>query len=183
MVTNEYLKFNGKIYVVHSSSLHFKDVIDLLNTQTIVGFDTETRPSFKKGKSYSPSLIQFATKEFAVLYQIRNRSIAKEIIEILENKNIIKIGAGVTQDVRQLQTLVSFTPQSFVDVQQLASAAQIESVSLKKLCELLLGKQLSKRQQLSNWENPELTEPQKIYAATDAYVCLLIYEKLNNGTT
>ncbi len=183
MITEKYLRFDGNIFVTTETSPKFGEIINFLNQQTVLGFDTETRPSFKKGRTNKPALIQFATKELAVLYQIRNHTIAKEILHILENNKIIKVGSGVSQDLKQLQQLASFTPQSFIDIQGLAKKAAIENLSLKKLSKQILGMNISKRQQLSNWENYELTEAQKVYAATDAYACLLIYEKLLHETS
>jgi ribonuclease D len=180
MQQDEFLRFNGKIYVVSKHSENFKEVINLLKVSSIVGFDTESKPSFRKGLTNKPSLIQFATKEFAVLYRIQKQSIANEIISILEDENIIKVGTGITQDLNQLSKISVFKPASFVDIQKLAQKLSINNISLKKLTEQLLNKKLSKRQQLSNWEAINLSDAQIKYAATDAYACLLIYEKLIN---
>ncbi|MCX7861908.1 MAG: 3'-5' exonuclease domain-containing protein 2 [Bacteroidales bacterium] len=178
MQNDEYLKFQGEIIVTSATSQNFSYALSLLNKHQVIGFDTETKPSFKKGVNHLPSLIQLATPSVVILYQIRNKPIAKEIIAILENKEIVKVGAGIHQDIRNLQKITSFVPQAFVDIQTIAKELSIEKINLKKLTELLLEKKLSKRQQLSNWGAVELSEAQKLYAATDAYACLLIYEKL-----
>ncbi len=178
MNTEEFLKFSGKIIITTSFSHNYSDVIKFLTAQPILGFDTETRPSFKKGVSYLPSLIQLATSSVVVLYRIHQKRLPVEIIQLFENKNIIKVGAGISQDLKNLQKLSVFTPQSFVDIQKIARDKGLENVSLRELCEQLLFKKLSKRQQLSNWENAQLTVAQIQYAATDAYACLLIYEVL-----
>lgn len=175
---DDFLKFKGNIYIVSYESKNLNDVVEMLNQQTILGFDIESRPSFKKGKTNFPSLIQLSSKEFAVLYRIKSKIISPEIIQILENKNILKVGTGLSQDLNHLKRLISFNPESFVDIQHLAKLNNIENISLKKLTMQLLNKNLSKRQQLSNWDLPTLSEAQILYAATDAYACLLIYEKL-----
>ncbi len=179
-MSDEYLKFSGTIYIISYDSDNYDYVINLLKRQKTLGFDIETRPSFKKGQVNLPSIIQFATKEFAVLYRIKAKIISTEIIQIFENESILKIGAGVVQDLNNLKRLKSFNPMSFVDIQQLAKSKNIENISLKRLTEQLFKKKLSKRQQLSNWELPILSEAQVLYAATDAYVCLMLYEKLMN---
>lgn len=178
MNTEEFLKFDGKVIITTQFSDIFSETIKFLASQSILGFDTETRPSFKKGVSYLPSLIQLATKSVVVLYRIQQKKLPPEIIQIFENKNIIKVGAGISQDIKNLQKLTTFNPESFVDIQKIAKEKGIENVSLRKLSEQLLFKNISKRQQLSNWENTELTTAQIQYAATDAYACLLIYERL-----
>lgn len=175
----DYLIFEGKVIICSELSDNFQIALDFLNSQSLIGFDTETRPSFKKGISNKTTLIQFSTHEIAVLIRLVNYQIPNAVIRILENKNINKIGVGTAQDIRQLQKLKKFNPSGFIDLQTLAKSKGIEALSLRKLTELLLNKKLSKRQQLSNWESKELTEAQIRYAATDAYAALLIFEKMN----
>lgn len=175
----DYLVFEGNVIICSEFSDHFQLAMDFLNRQSLLGFDTETRPTFKKGVSNNTTLIQFATHETAVLIRLVNHKIPDAVIRLLEDNKIKKVGAGTAQDVRQLQKLRKFCPNAFIDLQTLAKNKGIEALSLRKLCELLLNKKLSKRQQLSNWESKELTEAQVRYAATDAYASLLIYEKIS----
>ncbi len=179
-IIEEYLNFEGRVIICFEDSSNFDDAMDFLQVQTMLGFDTETRPSFKKGVTNKTTLIQFATPDTAVLVRLMNYKIPDRVIQILENEKITKIGVGTAQDNRQLQKLRKFTPKSFIDLQTLAKTKGIEVFSLRKLCELLLHKKVSKRQQLSNWESKELSEAQIRYAATDAYAALLIYEKMHD---
>lgn len=174
----DYLIFQGKIIVCTEFCDHFTSTINFLNHQTILGFDTETRPSFKKGISNKTTLIQFSTHDTAVLFRLVKYKIPDLVVGLLENNNIKKVGVGTAQDIRQLQKLRKFNPNGFVDLQIIAKNNGIEALSLRKLCEHFLSKKISKRQQLSNWELKELTEAQVRYAATDAYAALLIYEKM-----
>lgn len=174
----DYLIFQGKIIVCTEFCDHFISTVNFLNHQTILGFDTETRPSFKKGISNKTTLIQFSTHDTAVLFRLVNYKIPDLVIGLLENNNIQKVGVGTAQDIRQLQKLRKFNPMGFIDLQTLAKNKGVDVLSLRKLCELFLHKKMSKRQQLSNWESKELTEAQVRYAATDAYAALLIYEKM-----
>jgi len=176
--TEDYLIFNGKIIITSEENPHFDNAINFLKKQSIVGFDTETRPSFKKGVSNKTTLIQFATNDTAILIRLIQHQIPNALIPILENPNIFKVGVGCSQDIQQLQKLKKFSAQGFIDIQTIAKSKGIEVLSLRKLSEKLLNKKISKRQQLSNWESKELTEAQIRYAATDAYAALLIYQQL-----
>lgn len=177
---NNYLRFNGKIIICQENSSNFNQAMNYLQSQTILGFDTEARPSFKKGVTNNISLIQFATYDTAILVRLLNNTIPNRVIQILEDEKIIKVGVGSTLDNHNLQKLKKYTPKSFIDLQDLAKAKGIEVFSLKKLCEVLLHKKISKRQQLSNWESKKLSDAQINYAATDAYAAILLYEILKN---
>ncbi|NSW44491.1 MAG: 3'-5' exonuclease domain-containing protein 2 [Bacteroidales bacterium] len=176
--TEDYLIFNGKIIIVSEENPHFDEAINFLKKQTLVGFDTETRPSFKKGVSNKTTLIQFATNDTAILFRLIKHQIPNDLIPIFENPNILKVGVGCSQDIQQLQKLKKFSAKGFIDIQTIAKSKGIDVLSLRKLSEKLFNKKISKRQQLSNWESKELTEAQIRYAATDAYAALLIYQKL-----
>ncbi|MGQ9846116.1 MAG: 3'-5' exonuclease [Bacteroidales bacterium] len=174
----DYLNFEGKIIVCTEYSDHFNSAIIFLNKQTILGFDTETRPSFKKGIRNKTALIQFSTHDTAVLFRLVNYKIPDLVVRLLENNNIQKVGVGINQDIEQLQKLRKFNPNGFIDLQILAKNKGLGALSLRKLSEYFLAKKISKRQQLSNWELKRLTDAQIRYAATDAYAALLIYEKM-----
>ena len=123
----DYLVFEGNVIICSEFSEHFQLTIDFLNKQSLLGFDTETRPSFKKGVSNKTTLIQFATHETAVLIRLVDYKIPNAIVHILENKNIYKIGVGTSQDVRQLQKLRKFNPNGFIDLQTIAKSKGIEA--------------------------------------------------------
>jgi len=173
--------FEGEIYLIDDCQ-SLKKHLKALNSHRILGFDTETRPSFKKGKNNAVALLQLSTLQEAYLIRLTSRSLCSELIKILENPEIVKVGAAIRDDIKALQDLKKFIPHGFVDLQDVARANDFKSFSLKKLAAIFLGFRISKSQQLSNWEAPELTEPQQRYAATDAWVAAKIYNKvLNNG--
>ncbi len=177
-LSDEYLVFKGKIFVCDIDSI--SKCITIFDNQTVLGFDTESKPSFKKGIQSKISIIQLADDKNALIFRIQHYRIHTELIALFENKNIIKVGSGIKQDLKQLQQVCTFNPQSFVDLQDLLKQKGYEVMGLKKMTELFLNKKLSKRQQLSNWNKPQLTEAQIRYAATDAYATYLLYQKLNN---
>lgn len=169
--------YAGKVQVVTEAS-HFTKIANEISKHKIVGFDTETRPSFKKGQSYKLALLQLATPSKVYLIRTHYTGITEPIISIFENPNIIKAGVAIRDDIKALQTLASFTPASFTELATLSKSAGLQVESVKKLAALMLGFRISKSAQTSNWEAPTLTEKQIEYAATDAWVCLELYGKL-----
>jgi len=182
-ISNEQIKqlpviqFPGKIYVIDKPQMA-DQALDFLETKEILGFDTETRPSFKRGKSYNVSLIQLATEDECFLFRLNKISLPDRLKQLLENERITKVGFDLNSDFHQLRKLGPIDPKGFVDLQKLAKQSGYKDVSLRKLTALLLGKRLSKRQRLSNWNSDRLTESQLVYAATDAWVTLILYKKL-----
>jgi len=172
-------QFNGGIFVIDSFE-KFDDFFSLLNGQKILGFDTETRPSFKKGKVNPVSLLQITTCNQAFLIRINKIGLPDEVKEILANPEIIKIGLAIKDDIKILREINDFEPAGFIDLQDYVEEFAIEAKSLKKITGIVLEKRISKSQQVTNWEKEELSEAQQVYAATDAWVCLQIYRKLNN---
>lgn len=173
------IAFPGNIHVIDDSG-KVKSACDFLRQQPVMGFDTETRPSFKKGRINKVSLLQLAVSDHAFLFRLNYIGLPQEIISILSDKNILKIGLAVRDDLNHLKKLASFDPESFIDLQKVAGEFGIEEKSLKKLAAIVLGKRIKKGQQTSNWESPQLTEAQRIYAATDAWVCYEIYKVLQS---
>ncbi len=172
--------FEGKIVVVDSFE-QIKQVAKKLAKQKIVGFDTETRPSFKKGKSNKVALLQLSTVDCAFLLRINKVGLPEEIKNILTNPEIIKPGVAIRDDIKALRDISNFEPQGFIELQDHAKDVGIQNFSLKKMAAIVLGFRISKSQQLSNWEADELTEAQQVYAATDAWVPLKIYENFSNN--
>jgi ribonuclease D len=172
--------FRGKIVVVENMKSFNETFPRILNSE-ILGFDTETRPSFRKGRKNKVSLIQLANEEIACLIRINKVGIPAELSELLADPRIIKAGVAVHDDIRFLKRVKGFNPSGFIDLQKLVRDYGIQCSGLKKLSAIVLGFRISKRQQVTDWEAEQLTEAQQIYAATDAWVCHQIYMKLVNG--
>ena len=172
--------FRGEIIIVEDIET-FKRVIPRLLSNTILGFDTETRPSFRKGRKNKVSLIQLATGDLACLFRINKIGIPAELIELLANPEVIKAGVAIHDDIRFLKNVRKFSPSGFVDLQGFVKDYGIQSSGLKKLAAIVLGFRISKQQQVTNWEAEQLTEAQQVYAATDAWICHQIYSKLINN--
>lgn len=170
--------FRGRIVVIDDQK-SFSTYFRLLSEFDFVGFDTETRPSFRKGHNNKVSLIQLATSDMAFLIRINRIGIPDELAEMLGNPGVIKAGVAVHDDIRFLRSLKRFTPEGFVDLQKMVKDFGIQCSGLKKLAAIVLGFRISKSQQVTDWEARELSEAQQIYAATDAWVCYEIYRKLN----
>ena len=169
--------FKGEIVLVDNLKTFYKVFPRLLGTD-LLGFDTETRPTFKKGRKNSVSLIQLSTEDLACLIRINKIGIPDELIDLLSDPHVIKAGVAVHDDIRFLSGVRRFKPDGFIDLQNYVKDFGIQSSGLKKLSAIILGFRISKRQQVTDWEAEELTEAQQVYAATDAWVCHQIYRKL-----
>ena len=170
-------RFDGHIIVIERED-QIENMCRDLSAQSIIGFDTETRPSFKAGVSNKVALLQLSTHQRCYLIRLCRTKLHNAILKILSNPNIIKIGADVAGDLRSLHALRHFHERGFIDLQHIASAWGIEEKSLRKMSAIVLGQRVSKAQRLSNWEASTLTPQQQMYAATDAWVCISIYEHL-----
>jgi ribonuclease D len=170
--------YSGKIDLIHDPGL-LPAAFEQINRHDIVGFDTETRPSFKKGQLHKVSLLQIATMECVYLIRLQYTGFTKEIKRFLESGEIIKTGVGIRDDLNAINRVQKFKPKGFVDLVPLAREAGLKVESVKKLTGLLLGFRISKSAQTSNWEAKNLTKKQIEYAATDAWVCLELYQKLS----
>lgn len=173
-------QFEGEIRVVDDPST-FTDAMNELRRYEVLGFDTETKPAFKKGVNHKISLIQISNSNVAWLFRVNKIGVPADLKNFLEDEGVLKVGAGLLDDMRRLRQITKFTPGGFLDLQKYVEAFSIESKSLKKMVAIVLGYKISKSQQMSNWEADELTEKQKKYAATDAWACLEIYYKLRNA--
>lgn len=170
------VKFSGRIVVVLNAQEADKAVSFLLS-QSLLGIDTETRPSFKKGKQNNVALLQVSTPEVCFLFRLNIIGMTDSIIRLLENKDVVKVGVSLNDDLRLLHKNGEFEPGSFIDLQNCINNIGIEDKSLQKLYANLFHKRITKGQQLSNWEADILTESQKLYAATDAWACINIYKE------
>jgi ribonuclease D len=173
------VKFTGEI-VVADRPEHFDIVAKELSKEKVIGFDTETKPSFKKGQRHEVALLQLATADKAYLIRLNKAGLSGKLLALLSDPDIIKVGVGIRDDLRALRRLRDFEPAGFIEVQDMAQEAGLENISLKKLAALVMNVRVSKRQRLSNWEADSLTESQMNYAATDAWAALLIYEGLKH---
>ncbi len=170
-------QFEGRIIVILTPGETEKAVRYLL-TQPILGFDTETKPSFKRGHPHKVALLQVSTPDTCFLFRLHYTGLTAALVRLLEDTNLTKVGLSWHDDVNSLQHLGQVNPQGFTDIQDLVSKLGIEDIGLQKLYANLFGKKISKRQQLSNWEADILTDKQKLYAATDAWACINIYNEL-----
>ncbi len=176
----EVRQFEGEIRVVGDMQ-SFHEAIGEIRNYPVLGFDTETKPSFKKGVNHKIALIQISNSHVAWLFRVNRIGIPEALKEFFEDEAILKIGAGLHDDMRRMRQITAINPAGFLDLQKYVEAFKIESKSLKKLVAIVLGYKISKSQQMSNWESDELRDPQLRYAATDAWVCLEIYNKLRTS--
>lgn len=171
------ISFTGKTHLITKDS-ELAVFADVLKSATELGFDTETRPSFKKGESYLPALLQLATTDTAYLIRLHDIKNFEVLKEIFENEAVLKTGVAIKHDLKQLQMRFKFTAKNFVELQDLAKKKNLQNFGLQGMTEEVLAGRLSKRAKITNWEAPTLTAPQLLYAATDAWVGLVLYKKL-----
>lgn len=178
----DFASFSGKIQVIDAVGAEFNRAISYLRSQKVIGFDTETRPCFSPDQPrYGVALLQLSGPEKAFLFRVNKMGMHRRLCNLLADKNVVKVGAAIHDDIRGLQKLNEFTPGSFVDLQKIVWEWGIRDKSVKKMSAIILGFRISKTQQLSNWEAEKLSEQQCRYAATDAWVCREMYLKLQNS--
>ena len=169
--------FGGRIIVVHSAA-DVDKAVSYLKGFPIVGIDTETRPSFAKGKTYGVALLQISTEDTCFLFRLNYIGMPKALVEFLQDGRQLKVGLSLRDDIQHLQRKHEFEPRGFLDLQTYVKELGIEAQSLQKLYALLFGKKISKSQRLTNWEADVLTDRQKGYAATDAWACVRMYKHM-----
>ena len=169
--------YTGKIILVRTDK-ELDAALKRLAPEKTLGFDTETRPSFSKGKSHSPSLIQLATAAEVFLIHLKWLPLSAELADLFENPDIVKTGVAVHDDMRFLTKLLPFAPRSVVDLSAVARRNNVEHHGLRGLAATFLGVRISKGEQCSNWGNKELSPRQIRYAATDAWVSREIYLRM-----
>ncbi len=172
--------FPGAITVVDQPSTARTAMRTLLRERT-VGFDTETRPSFRKGYQHKVALMQISTADRCFLFRLNKIDVSTQLKRFLENPDIIKIGLSLHDDFNVLHRSDDIDPQGFVDLQKVVGKFGITDISLQKIYAILFGERISKCQRLTNWEAETLTEAQQAYAALDAWACLRIYRYLVEG--
>lgn len=175
----DFASFPGKIYVIDSVGAEFNRAIAYLRSQKIIGFDTETRPTFSQDQPrYGVALLQLSGPDKSFLFRINKMGMHRRLCNLLASEKIIKVGAAIHDDIKGLQRKHDFVPAAFVDLQKIVWEWGVRDKSVKKMAAIILGFRVSKTQQLSNWEAGVLSEAQCRYAATDAWVCREMYLKL-----
>lgn len=169
-------KYDGPIEIIISPERAVEAITEIAE-EKYIGIDTETRPSFKKGVSYPVCLMQISTAEKTYLFRLLKTGLPNNFIPLMENNNIIKIGIAIHDDLSDLKKIKAFTPKQVVDLNEYVQQFDFISIGAKKLAALVLGIQISKRQQTSNWEAEPLSQAQVEYAATDSWICREIYLK------
>ena len=173
--------FEGEVIVVDDES-KVAAAMQYLREQKMVGIDTETRPSFTKGTRYKVALVQISTLDRCYLFRLNKMDYPKELFDFLADSSIKKIGLSLRDDLIGLSRYHRFHPRNFIDLQSIAQDYGILELSLQKMYAIVFGKKISKSQRLTNWECDELTVLQQVYAATDAWACLRMYQQLMNET-
>lgn len=169
--------FPGRIITIINESDADK-AVDYLLSCDILGVDTETRPTFKKGQQHKVALLQVATHDTCFLFRLSDIGLPQSVIRLLEDKQIPKVGLSWHDDLLSLSKREKFTPGYFIDLQNLVGTLGIKDLSLQKIYANLFHQKISKRQRLTNWEADVLNEKQKQYAATDAWTCINLYEEI-----
>ena len=195
--------FPGRIHVIQSEA-ETEKAVAYLQSQPILGIDSETRPSFTKGQSHKVALLQISSDECCFLFRLNMTGLTQPLVDLLENPAVIKVGLSLKDDFMMLHKRAPFTQQSCIELQDYVRQFGIQDKSLQKIyarrvvggragaqrrgtgegdvgCEIyaiLFKEKISKSQRLSNWEADVLSDGQKQYAATDAWACLNIYNLL-----
>ena len=171
-------QFSGQIITI-TKDAEIAPAMDFLKEQRIIGFDTETKPAFKKGEYYGVSLLQLATDDHALLFRLHFLKDFSLLKILFEDKSVVKTGVAIRDDIKALQKLFHFTPHGFVELSDIAKERSMKNFGLKGMTEEILNLTLSKKAKLSNWEAHYLKNDQLQYAATDAWIGRKLYQALN----
>jgi ribonuclease D len=169
--------FPGRIIVVQTEAEAAK-AVSYLRSHAMVGIDSETRPSFKKGQLHKVALLQVSTDECCFLFRLNMIGLPQCVVDLLQDAETTKVGLSLKDDFMMLRKRGSFSEKGVVELQEYVSRFGIDDKSLQKIYAILFGEKISKAQQLTNWETDVLTDGQKMYGATDAWACLKIYHLL-----
>lgn len=169
--------FEGEVVVVDREE-QIQDAVNYLRTQSVLGVDTESRPSFKRGIHYPTALVQIASHDRCYLFRLTHIGMPQALADVFADSKICKVGLAFRDDINGLRRRRNFSPANCIDIQSMVGQYGILDLGLQKLFAICFGKKISKTQQLTNWENTHLTPEQARYASTDAWATLLIYEDL-----
>ena len=170
-------QFEGRIVVILTPG-ETEKAVNYLLSQPLLGFDTETRPSFKRGQQHKVALLQVATDDICFLFRLHHTGLTPALVRLLEDTSVKKIGLSWHDDLIMLHKLGAFNTGAFIEIQEQIRQIGITDLSLQKIYANLFGMKISKRQQMSNWEEDILSDKQKLYAATDAWACIQIYKEV-----
>lgn len=169
--------YDGKVVILDDKK-HIAQAFEELSRESIIGIDSETKPCFKKGQYNYTALVQLATASTVYLLKPQKTGLPIEFVQLLENKEIIKVGIAISQDLTDLRKFKPFKEKSMIDLNNLCSQLGFQNIGAKNLSGIFLGYRISKSQQTSNWEQDPLTHAQVLYAATDAWICREILTKM-----
>lgn len=172
-------RYEGEVVLVDSAA-HLERALADLHAERVVGWDTETRPAFRKGESYLPSLVQMATTRAVYLFQIQRRDFSRELGDVFGAERVLKSGISVKDDLRQLRQVIPLEERAVVDAGQIAWRHGMEQTGLRNLAGIFLGFRVPKGVKTTNWAAPRLSEQQVQYAATDAWTCRELYLKFES---
>jgi ribonuclease D len=172
--------YDGSITVVDTPEVAERAICEIRNAKC-VGFDTETKPSFRKGKTHNVALMQISTESKCFLFRLNKLGLTDDLKALLEDEDIVKIGLSIHDDFNVMRRTCDINPKGFIDLQAYVKQFHIMDISLQKIYAILFGERISKNQRLTNWEADTLTEGQQHYAAIDAWACLRIYDHLRSG--
>ena len=182
-LSKEYVKrlpiisFKGRIHLIETKN-DLQKATKILSHEEILGFDTETRPNFKKGQKNSVSLLQLSTPNDAYLIRLNLLGFPSELVSLLNDKNILKVGVAILDDIRALQKLCKFDPGGFVELSDIGNQLGIVTCGLQNLAAIFFGVRITKKERLTNWDRPAFKDSQCLYAATDAWICLEMFNLL-----
>lgn len=170
--------YEGRIIVIQSEAETVR-AVKALRCSPILGIDTETRPTFRRGETHKVSLLQIADEHICFLFRLNEIGFPQPLVDLLADRQVLKVGLSLHDDFMMLRKRnEQFNPQNFIDLQDFVKEMGIEDMSLQKLYANVFRKRISKSARLSNWEADVLSESQKLYAATDAITCIQLYKEL-----
>ncbi len=169
--------FDGEVTIIDRPE-QVEEAVAYLHRQTVVGVDTESRPSFTRGIHYPTALLQIATEQRCFLFRLTHIGMPQPLCDLFADNSVCKVGLAFKDDLNGLRRRRNFTPRNCIDIQSMAWKYGILDLGLQKIFANCFGKKISKAQQLTNWENTTLSPEQARYASTDAWATLLIYKQL-----
>lgn len=171
------LAFEGTIHIIETED-ECNAAIEELRKHSTLGFDTEKKPTFKKGEYNPTAMVQLSTENDAYLFRMNKMGYPESLFDFMSDDSILKLGISIDDDLKDLQRVRDYDPGGFTDMNDVAKELGSRHIGVKKLAAIFLERRISKNQQTSNWENDVLSEPQMKYAATDAWICLAIHNEL-----